>query len=114
MLEFMFVSAMGAIAQELVHWYDLRKKLSTKRVSSLLRSKEYWLITALMISLTPVCCWILFGDESINKQLQFLSGAGFPLILKKAISALSESDKTNLGDSSIRDYFLMFSMGGRS
>lgn len=113
MIEFIIISGLGALAQEVAHWHELRKKFAKKRVKALLRSREYWLITLAMIVLSPFCCWALFGQDEIGRQFQFISGAAFPLLLKKIVSAFSEFDATKLGASSVSDYFQLYSFGGK-
>lgn len=113
MIDFLLAAGLGALMQELAHWYELRKKFSTKRVQSLFRSKEYWLITFLMIFLTPICCWILFGQGDSSPPMQFISGAAFPLFFKKLVSSFASKDQIPLGPSSISDYFQLYSFTGK-
>jgi hypothetical protein len=108
MWTFFGAALVGAAAQELLHWYDLRGKLGFKRLQALCRSSEYWIITTLMILMSPLCCWLLLGEQSTSKQTAFLAGAAFPLLFKKGVSAFAQKDQTTLGDSSVRDYFLLF------
>lgn len=104
----------GSAAQELLHWYDLRGKLSQKRVSALLRSPGYWLITVAVVMITPLCCWLLFSEDDLGRQMQFLSGAAFPVLFRKTVSTFSFKDQTNLGDNTVQDYFLMYSVRSKS
>jgi hypothetical protein len=108
MRPFLEAALLGAVAQEALHWYDIRGKLDKNRFRALLYSKEYWAITALVILITPVCCWYIIADASDSNRTAFIAGASFPLIFKKAVSAFAQKDQTPLGDSSIRDYFLLF------
>ncbi len=111
MWDFMLAAGLGAAAQEVLHWYDLRGKLGSERIEALLRSKEYWAITIATILICPPCCWLLIGPEPVSTKTAFLAGAGFPLLFKKGVSAFADKDQTPLGDASFRDYFLLF---GRS
>lgn len=113
MIDFLLISGLGALVQELAHWYELRTKFTTKRVQSLFRSKQYWLISGAMVIASPFCCWILFGHNDLSNSLQFLSGAGFPLFFKKLVSACAKKDQITLGASSFADYFFLYSFRGR-
>ena len=97
MLEFVAIAGLGAIAQEIAHSYELRKRFVIERVRVLFRSKEYWLVTVAMVAISPFCCWVLIGSEEIGRQAQFYAGAAFPLILKKAISSFSKTNQITLG-----------------
>ncbi|MCA1511100.1 hypothetical protein [Bradyrhizobium sp. NBAIM01] len=108
MWSFLLAATFGATAQELLHWYDLRGKLASKRLRALIYSKEYWIITILVIMVSPLCCWFLFGGGAVSDQTAFLAGAAFPLVFKKGVSAFASKDQVVLGDASIRDYFLLF------
>lgn len=108
MIEFLLVAFFGALTQEVAHWYELRSKFSEKRTKALFSSYEYWLITLGMMIISPIGCWLLFADQEISKQLQFIVGAAFPLIFKKAVTAISSKDQITLGDSNVRDYFLLY------
>jgi hypothetical protein len=107
MWEFLAAAAVGSAAQEILHWYDMRGKLGSKRLRALVSSKGYWVITVLVIAISPLCAWFLVGPAT--HQTAFLAGAAFPLIFKKSVSAFAEKDQTNLGGASLRDYFLLFS-----
>lgn len=100
----------GSVAQELLHWYDLRGKLSQKRIAALLKSRGYWVITLAVVLITPLCCWLLFSEDNIGRQMQFLSGAAFPVLFRKAVSTFSSKDRTNLGDNTFQDYFMIYSL----
>ena len=110
MWEFLASAAVGSAAQEILHWYDMRGKLGSKRLRALISSKGYWVVTILMIAISPLCAWFLVGPGT--HQTAFLAGAAFPLIFKKSVSAFAEKDQTNLGGASLRDYFLLFSTSG--
>lgn len=112
MYEFLVVAFLGAAAQELAHWYELRRKFTKRRVAALLRSREYWIVTAGMVLVSPVGCWILFGDADVERPLQFISGAAFPLLLKKGVGAVASVNETSLGHSSLADYFQLHGYGG--
>lgn len=111
MLELIVFSSLGAVVQEVAHWYELRKKFTDSRVRTLFRSWEYWLVTIAMIILTPVCCWVLLDGLEFDRRLQFFLGAALPLLLKKTVSAVSKFDVIRLGDSPLSDYFQLHSFG---
>jgi hypothetical protein len=112
MWSFFGVALVGAAAQEVLHWYDLRGKLGSKRLRTLFHSTDYWIITLLMIIISPLCCWFLVGGESTSKQTAFFAGAAFPLVFKKGVSAFAEKDQETLGNATIKDYFLLFTQPG--
>ena len=106
---FILTAAFGAFAQEVIYWYDLRKKIGNKRLEKLRKSTSYWVVTALMIVVSAIGAWLLYGDSEIPRNLQFLMGAAFPLIFKKLVDAVSDVDQTNLGYSPLKDYFQLYS-----
>lgn len=111
-LSFLLVAAFGAFTQEVLYWFDLKDKFHTKRFQGILRSRQVWLITLLMIFVSSLGTWILYGERSIPRDLQFILGAAFPLIFKKLVSAVGRKDEPNLGASSIKDYFELLSFKG--
>src|SRR5687767_4318909 len=56
-------AAMGAVAQELVYWYNLRHKLDQTEYRDLLRSWNYWLIVLAMVAGTAVISLIWFDGQ---------------------------------------------------
>lgn len=107
---FLVISSLaGALTQEVVHWYDLRTKFDDTEVKSLLKSPGYWIITILMIFLSGIGVWFLFGEKNPSRDILFLMGAGFPLIFKKLVVTFSKKDQTNLGSTTISKYFERYS-----
>lgn len=106
------VSALGALLLEVAYWYELRHQLSEDKYNNTLRSFSYWIISALMILLSPMAALIWFdAEEKVALKTYFLMGAAFPHFFKNAISLFLEK-KTHLGANHIsqtdalRNYFL--------
>lgn len=88
-------SLAGALFQELLHWRELNRKLTTPEFQRALRSVSYWIITVLMLVMTPLVVGALAnGDDSLPILTYMVMGAGAPLLFKKAVSAVTE-DKPN-------------------
>lgn len=89
----------GAILQELLHWYGLRNNLSEKNYSQLLTSISYWVITGLVIIITPVAVVIWFsGKVDVLSPGDFLIlGAAFPTLFKSIVARVSEQGEVRLG-----------------
>jgi len=111
--DIMFISCamFGSIIQELLHWYEHRHHLEEELYNQMINSKLYWYIVLAMIISSGFGSWLLFGqyrELSGRHDIQMLIGAAFPLIFKKAYSAIGE--KLKLGVQSdrqqvIRSYF---------
>jgi hypothetical protein len=103
----------GAILQELSHWYQLRSRLADATYATLLRSKGYWIITAAMIIMSPVGVVFWFGDDISQYKLRdfFLFGAAFPMIFRSGVATISNAGgNVDLGNdddevSPIKTYF---------
>jgi hypothetical protein len=78
----------GALAVECLHWYSLREKLAASRYRKLFRSPEYWIVTVGMIVISGIASWIWLPNATHVPREYFLTGAAFPLLLKKTISAV--------------------------
>ncbi len=106
---YILVGCFGALFQELLYWYNLRSKLAQEKYIKLLSSKEYWIITSLMIIFSGIGAWIWFyGTNEKLLRNYFIVGAGLPLLLKKSIEAMGNSQLTKLGKTNenvIKDYF---------
>ncbi|MBT1688895.1 hypothetical protein [Dawidia soli] len=92
-ISFILVACFGASCQEIIHWFELRKKLDTEN-RKVLKSKFYWLITFLMISISGVGTWLFFYDQGnpMGKNVQMVLGAAFPALFKKAVDAFQRRD----------------------
>jgi hypothetical protein len=82
---FMSISCFGAISQEVLHWYNLRNRLSKKENATLIKSKYYWIITILLVLTSGVGTWILFSDQTDKNAIIYILGAAFPMIFKKLV-----------------------------
>lgn len=108
----MVIAGFGAAAQEFVHWYNLRTQLSSSRYRKTLRSPSYWVMVVGMILVSGVFTWAWYRGDGINHLYReyLLTGAAFPLILKKAAAALAANTPVKLGDddsSTLTDYLLV-------
>jgi hypothetical protein len=103
--------AFGASCEELIHWYNLRTKLASARYKKLRDSLGYWLMTGIMILSSGVGAWVWYhGDKQLHVTRDYLLvGAAFPLILKKAVAALTAEQERKLGPTTevtpLRSYF---------
>ncbi|MEM8869677.1 MAG: hypothetical protein AAF848_06040 [Pseudomonadota bacterium] len=79
----------GALCQELLHWYNLRHKLELKTYRALLASPGYWVVTILMLLLAPVgvLIWFYEARDSLALRDFFVCGAAFPTLVKAAAAA---------------------------
>lgn len=107
-LQFILIASFGAFCQEVIHWFELRTKLTTKKVRALVGSKWYWIITVLTICISGLGVFLLFYDQIPDKRnIQFLMGASFPLIFKKLVQ--TQRFTQQLGDgTSFSDIFKMY------
>jgi hypothetical protein len=98
----------GAIALEVVHWFQAREKLDDERYRRLLRSAPYWVITTLMVVVGGVGTLIYFNDR-LEPGEMLVAGAAFPALLTKLVGTFTSRQPTTLGDndtgSVVRDYF---------
>ena len=92
-LKFMLIAAFGALVQEFLYWWDLRKGLSAKKYKSTLQSKLYWALIVGMIFVSAIGTYILCYEDGIQSmQIPLILGASFPALFKKAVSATSSHD----------------------
>jgi ABC-type Fe3+-siderophore transport system permease subunit len=103
-LKIILIASFGAAMLELIFWHELRNRLDNRRYRKLLRSTSYWLIVGAFIIGSGVATWIWYGAEQSGQMSRepreyFLVGAAFPLLLKRAVSAIDSSGKPTLGDS---------------
>jgi hypothetical protein len=83
---FVVASLLGAVAQEISHWYELRAKLKAEDFQNILKATSYWMITVAM-SASSVCfpfIWF-WGRTSVEPRDYLIYSLAFPLILRKAI-----------------------------
>jgi hypothetical protein len=89
-------AAFGSALQELLYWYDSRKKLSNKTYQAQLRSAAYWLIIIAMIIATGAGALIWFYHQDPAPKDCLLLGAAFPTLFKHAVSATARGPR--MGD----------------
>ncbi len=109
---FIGVATFGASVQEVVHWYNLRAVLHHKKYQRLLRSKSYWILTLTMALVSGVGSWLMYGEEMTSTHGQFILGAAFPLLFKKAASVLENPEMVRGLRSRVLRYYLMMSKEG--
>jgi glucan phosphoethanolaminetransferase (alkaline phosphatase superfamily) len=107
-LEFILVSSFGVVVQEIIHWFDVRKKLDEEEQQKVLKSKYYWFITILAIIVFGIGTWIVFFPfekkpsnsqaltDIISLRIVFLLGAAFPVIFKKLVALKQDLGNTSL------------------
>lgn len=102
----------GASLQEIVHWYELRSKLSLKRYKAQLASPAYWIITFTMIA-ASVCgtiLWFANDHTSPEPKTVMIMAAAFPMFFKRAVDLATRKQDTTLEPresgtgSVVRDY----------
>lgn len=104
-MDHFLVAGLGAISQEIAYWYDLRSKVQAQKYRDLIASPAYWGITLSMIAASAVGTVVWFAGEVQSTRTYLLTGAAFPLILKKAISALLARPSRLGAASDMRTYF---------
>lgn len=100
----------GSILQEILYWYRVRERTESKKYQAMMRSRSYWVITALTVAFGSVATFLYFGDRlSVAEML--VAGAAFPGLLKKLVGAFADRSVTTLGNQRTRtspsDYFVM-------
>lgn len=107
MIKHALVASLGAGIQELAYWYEIKEKISAEKYQSLIRSPSYWLVVILMILASGIGTAIWYVEQPQVLRTYLLTGAAFPLVLKKAIAVTLLGEKTKLGPEKIsRSYFL--------
>lgn len=95
------VACFGSLVQEILHWYNLRKKLEVEEFEKLLNSKGYWIITILFILISGPVTFIILSEEfnlgALTLKVPFITGIGLPMILKKLIP----SEGKDLGEDEV-------------
>jgi hypothetical protein len=108
----MIAPFIGALLMEVLHWYQLRNRLSSRRVTKAARNPAYWVVTIAMIVLGSVGTLIVFGESLQSAGQLLIAGAAFPTIFKKLVSAFADKQELMLGANqpetgapSVLDYF---------
>lgn len=100
----------GAVAQELMWWYDVRHELNEKKYTDLIHSKGYWIIVSLIVLVSTIGPFLLHSRELDNySALDFMIlGAAFPLIFKQISGgAARHVRKTKLGSDDLLAAYLL-------
>lgn len=91
-----FPSLLGAVAQEVLHWYDLKQDLGAE--VKLTTNPSYWLITFTAILLfgftTPWLLEAIISTPKIENWHYFIGALAYPAIVKKVIKVLLNSKRT--------------------
>lgn len=81
---------LGAIAQEILHWFDLRQDFGPN--SGINKNSSYWLITIaatlLFTFATPILLEAFIKPEDIKDWHYFIGALSFPAIVKKLVKVL--------------------------
>lgn len=104
-ITFILIASFGSIVQEVIHLYDLRNTLHLPDTSPIVTSWKYWVVTLLMVIVSGIGTWILYGENLSIKSVIFILGAAFPLLFKKLVSSATSKKETELGGFTIKDYF---------
>ena len=83
------LALLGATFQELLYWYGLRAKLSSKKYELIIKSKHYWAITVLFVTLSPLIVTIFMIDRNISSlSVAIALGGSSPLLFKHFIKGV--------------------------
>jgi hypothetical protein len=108
-IKIILIASFGALAQEFLHWYNLRTQLSINRYKKVLSSPSYWLMVIGLTVISGVFTWTWFHGDGKEHLLRdyLLIGAAFPLILKKAVAAFGANKAPKMGEKTtvLKDYF---------
>ena len=91
---------LGAIGQEILHWYNLRLEL--KNDVKFYTSPTYWVITFVSIvffALTAKLLALLVfpSPKQLTDPILFITAFGYPLIIKQVLKLITKSiDNRNL------------------
>src|SRR3954463_3268083 len=101
---------MGAIALEVVHWYELRERLNVSKYRKLVRSWSYWIPTLVMAIVGGgiVLVWAQSRSPYPGALELLIAGAAAPSLIKKLVEGFLSKQETVLGEEdervSLRDY----------
>jgi len=77
----------GAAIQELAYWFEIRDRLEDGRSRLTI---GYWVITVLMILASTIGTLFWFDNHRSSDPRDFIvTAAAFPLIMKRAVSAVA-------------------------
>jgi hypothetical protein len=88
---------LGAAAQELMWWYEIRHEIDAERYRRLIRSGAYWaVVVATMLLSTGGTLFMNWDRLSVVRHSDFLIfGAAFPLIFKQLVGSAGRRMKTS-------------------
>jgi hypothetical protein len=95
---FILAACFGALCQEILYWFELRKKLDDEDNKKVFKSKFYWTITLIVIVISGFGTWLLFYDDTPMKlKIPFVLGAAFPYLFKKIVQVTQDKELPHLG-----------------
>ncbi|MFD2567759.1 hypothetical protein [Pseudotenacibaculum haliotis] len=88
------IAFLGALTNEVLHWYNLKKEL--KGDVKVTNSKSYWIITIIsMITFTIATQWVyqfILPNTSLSEEARvFLTALSFPFIIKDIFKVIIKS-----------------------
>ncbi len=96
-LKLLIPSFLGALGQEILHWYNLSRELGNN--VKLFNSKQYWLITLISILFFGFTSGYLVDFIHINSIKNstklFLIGFSYPIIIKYILKIVTKSLPNN-------------------
>lgn len=96
-LKLLVPSFLGALGQEILHWYNLSRELGNN--VKLFNSKQYWLITLISILFFGFTSGYLVDFIHINSIKNstklFLIGFSYPIIIKYILKIVTKSLPNN-------------------
>jgi len=100
-IAFMLVASFGSLCQEILYWFELKKKMDEAENQKVLKSPYYWVLTVLVIIISGVGTWLLFYDDTpVKLKIPFVLGAAFPYLFKKIVQATQDKPLPHLGKTS--------------
>lgn len=90
--ELVFLGALGAMSQEVLHVSGFRHSLREPGVRERLRDPLFWLIGLMVVLVSTGIAYVWFdGTEPARKLDVFMVGAAAPALFKQAVTAVSNS-----------------------
>jgi hypothetical protein len=83
----------GGIFQEVLHWWYLRTRLTTRRYAARLKNKGYWIITSIVVLMSAIGVAWFYGSRLEHLEVAIL-GAAFPEIFRKLVTAAKQQNVT--------------------
>lgn len=98
----------GGIFQEVLHWWYLRTRLTTRHYKARLKSKGYWIITSIVVIMSAIGVAWFYGSRLEHLEVAIL-GAAFPEIFRKLVTAAKQQNVTLGADNNVSAIDLYFS-----